>query len=229
MSRETLSHFKSSRHLLCLAEIKNIHLEISQANKEDSEVTKAKFLKSSVRPDSSVGSGSAELLTQQIFAKWTIKLFYCPLFCCKRLKNVSNYSYSSACAHGKDRIEILSKGRNFVKVTLYKGKFQTHSWAGMLRTYFLHEKALGMKHKPSRNVTQIWKRLPRNHPVMDCSHRKSSYTLRISQVSSKRQGCSEWTELWNLKIRMTNMTTFKVKLHKKFPYDCKQGNYLLSF
>lgn len=42
-----------------------------------------------------------------------------------------------------------------MKVTLHKGKFQTCSWAGMLRTYFLHEKALGMKHKPSRNVTQI--------------------------------------------------------------------------
>lgn len=228
MSWETLSHFKSSRHLLCLAGIKNIHLEISQANKEDSEVTKAKFLKSSVYSDSSVGSGSAELLTQQIFAKWTIKLFYWPLFCCKCLKSFSNYSYSSACAHGKDRIKMFSKGRNFMKVMPHKGKLQTHSWPGMLCTYFLHEKALGMKHKP-KNVTQIWTRLPRNHPVMDCSHRKSSYTLRINQVSSKRQGCSKWKELWNLKIRIMNMKAFKVKLHKKFPGDCTQGNDLLSF
>lgn len=31
MSWETLSHFKSRRHLSCLAGIKNIHLEISEA------------------------------------------------------------------------------------------------------------------------------------------------------------------------------------------------------
>lgn len=145
MSWETLSHFKSSRHLLCLAGIKNMHLEISEANREGSEVTKARFLENCVF---SVGSGSAELLTRQIFANWMIKLFYWHWFCCKLFKSFSNYSYSSADAYGKDRIKIFSEGRNLINVTLHKGKFQTHSWAGMLCTCFLQEKTLEIKYKP---------------------------------------------------------------------------------
>lgn len=85
-----------------------------------------------------------------------IKLFFIDLCCVvNALKSFSNYSYSGARAHGKDRIKIFSEGRNFISTTLQKGKFQTHSWAGMLCTYTLHEKALEMKHRPSRNVTQI--------------------------------------------------------------------------
>lgn len=100
------------------------------------------------------------------------------------------------------------------KQKLHKGKFQTHSWTRILSAWEDFRNEIYTFYKCDTNLKKIAKISARGGLF---TQKNQVIPWESAKWAPRDKGCSEWKELGNLKIRITNMKTFKMKLHQKFP------------
>lgn len=166
--------------------------------------------------------------TQQKFAKQIIKnCTYFSLLCWKYIPSISKGSGFLFCyTYRQKEYKVFDEGR---KVIFLRKNYQTTFVLGHYTLTFCWIKLCKWNISLLEKVTQIWRRLSSNHPVMDYSHRKSSYTLRNSQINSQKISILEVKGILKLKNENSKHENIKNKIGRRCPVSMNRQMIGLSF